>query len=198
MVKPVPPSEIERNLMHDQYWKKIVSPRSTKWILCATAHNPENIPPSSTALDSDTQEDWSTQHYNPWWHRASWDLMMRSSWRREHADSEITCASCPHILTASRPFPPTIKILCAYQCSSSYSGGLHAEKSWKLFQKGQMYELVNLPPESQSDWKTDGFLNQKNGWTKKGPDSWPRAIHKSKHRLLGDILSYNLLWVYFV
>jgi len=30
-----------------------------------------------------------------------------------------------------------IKILHTYQCSSSYSGGLHVEKSWKLFKKGQ-------------------------------------------------------------
>jgi len=50
--KTHPPSEIERNLMCDWYWKKIVGLEA----LSGSQVQPPHIPPSSQALDSDTEE----------------------------------------------------------------------------------------------------------------------------------------------
>jgi len=50
-----PPSEIERDLVHDWYWKKIVSLEAPSG---SRVHLPQsrNIPLSSTAPDSNTEE----------------------------------------------------------------------------------------------------------------------------------------------
>ena len=53
------PSEIERDLMHDQYWKKIVSPEALSGSRVCPPQS-RNIPPLSTTLDSDTEE--NNQH----------------------------------------------------------------------------------------------------------------------------------------
>jgi len=54
-----PPSEIERDLVHDWYWKKIVSLEALSGS-CVWPPQSRNIPPSSTAPDSDTEE--NNQH----------------------------------------------------------------------------------------------------------------------------------------
>jgi len=55
MAKLTPPSEIERDLVHDRYWKKIVGPEAPSGShVCPPQLR--NIPPSSTALDSNTEE----------------------------------------------------------------------------------------------------------------------------------------------
>ena len=51
-----PPSEIERDLMHGQYWKKIVSPEAPSGSHVKPLQS-RNIPLLGTAPDSDTQED---------------------------------------------------------------------------------------------------------------------------------------------
>jgi len=57
--KTHPPSEIERDLVHDQYWKKIVGLKAPSGSHVQLPQS-RNTPPSSQALDSDTEK--NNQH----------------------------------------------------------------------------------------------------------------------------------------
>jgi len=185
--KTHPPSEIERDPRAViQYWEKDSRTRK-HWV---DSHvrplQSRNIPPLSTAPDSDTQEDDQQQGlHSLMTQRASWESQSKEAHeRRENMLIAKLLALAVPTSDSQQNVPTHYKDIARFtSAGSSYSGGLHAEKSWKLFKKRpSVWACWSFPPNhTKAIGNRWGPKTRKIDGRKKGPElCGQRLFHKSK------------------
>jgi len=139
-----PPSEIERDLMCDQYWKKIVGPEAPSGS-CICPPQSRNIPPSSTALDSDTEE--NDQHdITPPDDTEHPEISKQEAHKGGNVLMAILLVLAVPTSDSQHIIPTHYKDIACLPVQQQLQWRAACQEELEALQKRQVYELVNLPP----------------------------------------------------